>query len=1138
LDVVGWIHGHPQTGTVLGITAVLGATVLVRGTALAVARARHRRLSRHARQVTITPPPQVDRTGAVVFWATLADLLASSLRRRWRYGNAHVALEYRWSARRLTLVCWVPGVISAMSVAAAVRAAWPGAITRVEDDATPPVPVALVPAGADQRVADKDGVPRLARRPARYPAKGGAMTLALPAGHPLRTDYDADPLRPLIQTMADLHTGEHAAVQILARPATPRQATRLRARAVQLRTGHPGTTGSGGLLAGLLEGTLRAGLDLLTPGPTRPRASTTGRAASGDPLRDRDARATTDAAAGPLWEVAVRYAVVHTNPRAVDPTPLQARLTTRVDAVAAAFGVHTARNRLRRLPLPDPASVLAARALVRGFLLPADQLAALAGLPADVAVPGLDRAGAKPAPAPVAVPGGGRGTKPLGRAQVGGHAVALPVVDARQHLHVLGSTGSGKSTFLTHLILDDIANRRGVVVIDPKGDLATDVLDRLPASVADRLVVIDPDQPGGATLNPLAGADHDLVVDNIVAIFANIFARHWGPRIDDVLRVACLTLMRHPRATLVTIPPLLNDAQFRAPFIADLTDPEGLRGFWDWFNTSPPALRAQVIGPVLARLRAFLLRDFVRATLGTPTSSFETARVLDSGVLIARLPKGQLGEDTARLMASFVLASVWEAATARTRQPEDRRRDASVYVDEAHNVLNLAGSVSDMLAEARGYRLSLVLAHQDLAQFPRDTVLAISANARNKVFFACSPEDARQLARHTLPDLDEHDLAHLDAYTAAARLVIDARLTPAFTLQTRPPRPTLGQLAQLRQKVASSRSTPAPASGGTGGRSARDVPPARPPGQRRPARSRARPRRERRPRKPHQGFPHGDHRMTSSDRVLRLQARLTSRDRRLLDWLSDHQVLTTPQIDHALFGSRRVTQRRLLTLHQLQLLDRFRPLRPGGGSYPWHHVLGQVGAELVAAVRDQPPPRPSETARRARRIATSRVLDHRLGVNQFFTDLAGHARTHPGTRLERWWSEARCAAPGAFAPGLVSPIRPDGHGIWTDNGRRVGFYLEYDTGTEDLHTVLSKLARYDTHVVRGGPTWPVLFWLPSPARERHLHTLLHERQSSITVATATCGADAPGPATTQWRVVGQHHIQWCRLVDLSAFCTE
>ncbi len=176
--------------------------------------------------------------------------------------------------------------------------------------------------------------------------------------------------------------------------------------------------------------------------------------------------------------------------------------------------------------------------------------------------------------------------------------------------------------------------------------------------------------------------------------------------------------------------------------------------------------------------------------------------VLDrGGILLARLPKGQLGEETAKLMGSFVFACVWQAATARARMPEPERRDASIYVDEAHNVLNLAGSVGDMLAEARGYHLSLVLAHQNLTQLPRETQLALSANARNKIFFSCSPEDAHQLARHTMPELDEHDLSHLDAYTAAARLVVASRETAAFTLRTRPPAPILGEALAIRQRV-------------------------------------------------------------------------------------------------------------------------------------------------------------------------------------------------------------------------------------------------------------------------------------------------------------------------------------------------
>ncbi|GAA4262773.1 hypothetical protein GCM10022255_101300 [Dactylosporangium darangshiense] len=774
----GWAAHRPWLAVVAAVL-VVAATI----TTARVRTLRHRRLTRHGQQVLITPPPEVDPAGATAWWANLYGLLARSGWRRLLYGSPHMAMEYRWAGRALTIHVWLPGTVPAGPVAAAVRGAWPGASATIAD-ATDPVPVPT----SDNRVLDV----------------GGALAPALPTWYPLETDHDTDPTRALVAAGAGLAGGERACVQILARPAAPRRVQQARRSAAALRTGRPPS--------GVLDPAtwLRGGLHLLTELTTStrgPRTGGYGRAVPADPIRDRDARPALDKTLAPQWEVAIRYAVAVQPGRDTHPdtnaqaAAIRRRLGTVAHAIAAAYGIYAGRNRLRRRKLAHPAATLAQRRFTRGFLLSADELAVLAALPIDVAVAGLDRARAKAVPAPVAVPAGGRGTKVLGRAEVGGHSVALRVADAREHIHMLGATGSGKSTEMTHMVIDDVKARRGVVVIDPKGDLALDILDRLPASVADRLVLIDPDQERGATLNPLAGLDDDLVVDNIVSIFSKIFQRHWGPRIDDVLRVACLTLMRKANATLTLVPPLLNDKQFRAAFTVDLDDPEGLKGFWEWYEATPPPLRAQVIGPVLARLRAFLLREFVRDTLGVATSSFDMGRVLDGGILIARLPKGQIGEETARLMGSFVLASVWQAATARARIPEDQRRDASVYIDEAHNVLNLAGSVGDMLAEARGYHLSLVLAHQNLTQLPRETQLALSANARNKVYFNCSPEDAHQLARHTLPELDEHDLSHLDAYTTASRLVVANRETAAFTMLTRPPLPILGETTALRQAV-------------------------------------------------------------------------------------------------------------------------------------------------------------------------------------------------------------------------------------------------------------------------------------------------------------------------------------------------
>ncbi|MFG2059738.1 helicase HerA domain-containing protein [Micromonospora sp. NPDC048930] len=764
LDAAAWAAHRPWLLAVAA--AVLVAYVAGRNI---LALWRHRHHADGARLVTIAPPPEVDPHSAAALWANLAGTLTPSRRRRLLYGSPHVAWEYTWSGRRLLISVWVPGTVPPGAVEAAVRAAWPGAACTTDDAPGPPIPLDTV-------------------------AVGGHLLPTAAEWLPFATDHDTDPLRALMSAGSGLRADEHASVQILARPATARRALRARRAATRLRDGKTATPviNPAAPLLWLIEAFL--------PGRPAPANGRPGRAGRRDPSVERDVRAILDKTSHPLWETAVRYAVAKDLGRA--NTDQRPRLRGIADTIASAFAVYSGRNRLtHRARMPQPAIVLALRRLGAGFLTSGPELAALAALPQDLAVPGLDRARAKSMPAPVAVPTGGRGEKVLGTAQVGGHKVALSVPDARYHTHVIGSTGSGKTTLLVNMAVDDITAGRGTVVIDPHGDLVLDILDRLPEEAKDRVVLFDPDQPNPPTINPLAGDDPDLVVDNLVSIFGTIFAKAWGPRMDDVMRVACLTLLRHANVTLQHIPPLLNNKQVRAEMTVDLDDPAGLRGFWQWYDELNPALRSQVIGPVLARLRAFLLRDFVNRTMKFPQPSFDMAEILDGGALLVRIPKGQLGEDTSKLLGSMILAQVWQAATARARIAPDQRRDATLIIDEAQNFLTLANSLDTMLAEARKYRLSMVLSHQDLAQFPKELLAAASANARNKIYFSCAPEDARVLARHTLPELDEHDLTHLDAYTAAARLVVDGQQTPAFTMRTRPPKPIAGYATTIRQSA-------------------------------------------------------------------------------------------------------------------------------------------------------------------------------------------------------------------------------------------------------------------------------------------------------------------------------------------------
>jgi hypothetical protein len=237
--------------------------------------------------------------------------------------------------------------------------------------------------------------------------------------------------------------------------------------------------------------------------------------------------------------------------------------------------------------------------------------------------------------------------------------------------------------------------------------------------------------------------------------------------------------------------------------------------------------------------------------------------------------------------------------------------------------------------------------------------------------------------------------------------------------------------------------------------------------------------------------------------------RLTSRDRLLLSWLAEHYLLSSGQIARALFGSPRTARMRLTILHRLQFLTAIPYGRDDGGALPYLYTLGPLGLHLFPHAYSDPdalglrPPRSS--IERARRIIASPQQRHFLGVNQFFIDLHAHTRTHPDTRLLRWWSERHATDAHARAN-----IHPDGHGIWRTAHHTVGFFLELDRSTENLARVIGKLRGYE-RLAEFGPRYPVLLWVPDHTRETSLHRALHGVTTPMPVATAVHSADPAGP---------------------------
>jgi hypothetical protein len=285
-----------------------------------------------------------------------------------------------------------------------------------------------------------------------------------------------------------------------------------------------------------------------------------------------------------------------------------------------------------------------------------------------------------------------------------------------------------------------------------------------------------------------------------------------------------------------------------------------------------------------------------------------------------------------------------------------------------------------------------------------------------------------------------------------------------------------------------------------------------------------------------------------TEQILRIQSGLTERDHVLLGWLYDHGVLTSFQIAHALYSSVDFAQKRLRKLVNLGVLARFRPQKPDGGSYPYHYVLDQLGVDVVAAQRGDELPRRDQARKRRWHLTNRANLPHLLATNQFFIDLAGYARTHPDAALLRWWPAARGQQPGAFATEdddiqvrvYRASVRPDGHGIWREHESILPFFAEIDLSTEPLGKLVDKLDGYAALARTTGRAWPVLFWLDSPLRERHLHRALTAAGTRYPVATSVRNSSALSGKSVADDVWWLHHHDGAllRLADLARAVTD
>jgi hypothetical protein len=384
--------------------------------------------------------------------------------------------------------------------------------------------------------------------------------------------------------------------------------------------------------------------------------------------------------------------------------------------------------------------------------------------------------------------------------------LALSPTDSLRHLHALGPTGSGKSTLLLNLITQDIAAGRAVVVIEPKGDLVAEVLQRIPPTRVDDVVLLDPtDTARPVGLNPLAlgGRSPELAADQLLGLFHSLYLAHWGPRTHDILGASLLTLARLPGMTLAALPLLLTDGSFRRRVVPRVADPIGLQPFWRAYEAWSEAERAAATAPVMNKLRPLLLRPELRAIVGQTRQSFDLRRVFtERKVLLVSLSKGLLGPETSALLGSLAIAQLWQAILGRAAIASERRHPVFVYVDEFQDYLHLPLDFADALTQARGLGVGFVAAHQYLHQLDPAMRSAVLANTQSRVAFRLPGEDARVIAADSA--LAPEDFQSLGAFQCYAQLVARSAVQPWCSAATVLPDLPLSDPALIR---AASRET-------------------------------------------------------------------------------------------------------------------------------------------------------------------------------------------------------------------------------------------------------------------------------------------------------------------------------------------
>ncbi len=367
--------------------------------------------------------------------------------------------------------------------------------------------------------------------------------------------------------------------------------------------------------------------------------------------------------------------------------------------------------------------------------------------------------------------------------------------DRARHMYVIGKTGVGKSTLLENMAIQDVANGNGLGILDPHGSFAEKILEYIPQQRIKDVIYFAPfdtDYPISFNVLEDVGADkRHFVASGLMSTFKKIWVDAWSARMEYILNNILLALLEYPDATLLGVNRMLADKEYRKKVVENVTDP-GVKSFWiEEFAKYGDRYMQEAGAAIQNKIGQFVANPLIRNIIGQAKSSFNFRSAMDEGkIIVMNLSKGRIGEQNTSLLGSMLITKIYLAAMSRADVHPTKLADLPnfyFYVDEFQSFAN--ETFADILAEARKYKLNLIIAHQYVAQMEEKVRDAVFGNIGTTISFRVGPLDAELLEKAFSQHFTANDLVSLGMAQIYLTLMIDGMGSKPFSATTLLPIP-------------------------------------------------------------------------------------------------------------------------------------------------------------------------------------------------------------------------------------------------------------------------------------------------------------------------------------------------------------